>query len=229
MVARKRLTAAELKGSIVTGEKQANEGLFQRDLQIGFGMMARILYTPDDKYKELLKKAQSELSEEKEALLNAASGSEGLPAEERNAAREKMFSLLLPSVANEVTITTVLANRTVAIWNPKISTVDEPAATFGDLIRAGVEIDPAIVEEVGMAGECALDKETMALVLSRSSSIRDVIVREMRRLSDFYQEKKEAELGNSEPSPPTTPEVVSAATPADETGSPSSNEPPSGG
>jgi hypothetical protein len=211
MTNKKRIGAGQLGDMLALGEQLVRRRAIVADFPVpGTGLTIRLAYTPHHEYQREVAELERAALAELPAVVEAC---EGLSTHEEKTRVEAEVIRRLDDhekgIAHESAVVAVVASRVVAIWNPAISTPDDPAVLLKDLIALGAPFAP----DVPLDAECVVTPEAVAFVVGASSVFRGFIGLKLHYLGGFYAREQERLEGNSEPSQSGTgPEAGPATT-----------------
>ena len=220
---RERMSAEDALEIISTGRRRAEEKQIVHDFDLPGGAIVTIAWTSLRRYREDLAAARIEAEEELFARLGKADSARTY--EEKLTARREFLA------GNEETIKTaayvrVVSRQVTNLYDPSISTPDDPALTMRWLVNAGVPIPE---EDYEPDRQVAVTPELIAAAITTSAMIENLVSAKMFNLEAFYEEKKRREEGNSGPSRRGGAEVGSPAPYAKPNGSARCRRKSSGG
>lgn len=212
MVARRRIGGGEALSFLERGKTSAAKKLLRRVVTTPWAGVRVVLAfaRPADYYAAVNKAKTAMLAEI--PLLAKESGSIGDHAAAMAQVDEAAARLADTVAVDRAANVKVLCGNIFTVYDPAISTADDPAVTLGFLVNIGVPLSLEDYDASRAADEVVVTPSLIAVLLAASDSLLNLCVNQSFNLSAFYEKKLEPELKNSEPSPDTVlPEGSSAA------------------
>lgn len=136
-----RLKSSDIINQLKRGREMVSARQIRREFAMPGGVTLELACAPNGEYQRLLSAARKEVEAELAGKLDDGEKSPSLARREASRAEVKK-ALASPDVVSTLAAARVLAELVTAVYDPAISTRDDPAVKLGFLVEMGLPLPP---------------------------------------------------------------------------------------